>query len=1015
MKKILSFVLSILMVIAIVPVSVFVVSAEETQTLYSNSFDSAEDVTTNATLGTAAYNEAESALQITHSGWNYSNAYWETSIDLNGTDGLITLTTEINADAYQTVSGSTSRGDGAILTVNGKVIIKNITEANGDYKVSLADGTVVQKACSNGYKENITLTIDPKTGKGTLVFDQTAANKVDPAYVKTTTVEVDLGTIGESITVRYGKNRHADFYVYSLNVTQVEGNEFSAEEPEVLTNTLLEVGAISYSSNSTNSFNEYTVTTNGTDGKITISFVTGNANWQYNYNILSVNGKALITANGTSGNSGYTLGANSDVIYTWNGRTYTVEIDPLEGVATIDDGKGNSATVNVGSITESFTMTVGSAYSNGWNLSSINVTQIVGSTHTCEYETVVTPASCKAPEFTVKTCKDCGKSTSTATAPVLGHTWGEWTKSGEASTRSCSVCSATETKTVGEIDTSKTFLAIGDSLTYALNTPNTINDSWAKKVADSLGMSDYINKAVHGSEAYHWYSLLTGGAAPNGTTYKLDGLINSNGLAFDPSFDKAAMTAAIESASVVAFTLGSNDMSKGYLQWRTPAQIQSAIIGLVDKIHEINPDAVVIVVGYAYGLLTTTPVDGFIGSYQHFIDLDALLSETLNSGDYNSFAYYVDVSKTMSDTETQGKDLVHPTAAGHVEMANDVIAALGSIDALAGGTVVVPDTTSREESDAYVNHFDGTTPTAGVVSWGATGTDGVLTVAPSEDPNENRLNVGSVNFPGNTVISFKFNIPQLPESGTINIFHDRVLKQNYVCVFSAVNEETGATEFWASVGNNNDGNNAVQIKENEWYTVTILFAPNASSYSSVYIDGQFIGTVKGTVIGNTAGWGFANFAGCDASSNQNAAAYQIDDFTASTFADESLVKITGFQKTKVVDGSYNVRFVAAINGILSSQTLIGFEIVAHYTDEDGVNQDKMWDLTTKTVYNSITAKYGTEEITAASVGGKYVTTAAITSIDDIYDSVEFEVRPYVTVNGVKYYGTIVTITVHPEA
>jgi hypothetical protein len=183
----------------------------------------------------------------------------------------------------------------------------------------------------------------------------------------------------------------------------------------------------------------------------------------------------------------------------------------------------------------------------------------------------------------------------------------------------------------------------------------------------------------------------------------------------------------------------------------------------------------------------------------------------------------------------------------------------------------------------------------------------------------------------------------------------------------------------------------------------------------VYINGQFIGTVAGNNIGRTNGWGFANFAGCDGSGNQNAATYCIDDFTASTFADEALIRISGFQKTKVVDSTYNVRFTAAINGILSLQEDIGFEIAATYTDENGVVQKKTWVLTTKTVYKSISAKYGTEEITADQVGAEYLTTVAITSVDDIYDSVEFEVRPYVTVNGVKYYGTTVTVTVHPEA
>jgi hypothetical protein len=104
-------------------------------------------------------------------------------------------------------------------------------------------------------------------------------------------------------------------------------------------------------------------------------------------------------------------------------------------------------------------------------------------------------------------------------------------------------------------------------------------------------------------------------------------------------------------------------------------------------------------------------------------------------------------------------------------------------------------------------------------------------------------------------------------------------------VFSQVNEETQKTEFWASVGNDNAGNSVVKIEENTWYDVTILFAEDANAFSRVYIGNTFIGTVKGTIVGTQARWGFANFSGCSGGGEQNAAAYQIDDFTASTEAE----------------------------------------------------------------------------------------------------------------------------------
>jgi lysophospholipase L1-like esterase len=456
---------------------------------------------------------------------------------------------------------------------------------------------------------------------------------------------------------------------------------------------------------------------------------------------------------------------------------------------------------------------------NSWTLKSILVTQEVGGeleTHTCKYTTTVKKASCTTPEFTTKTCGECGASIDTVTSPVLGHTWGAWSKTDGVSTRSCSACGESQSKSVSAIDTSKSLLAIGDSLAYGTNLDNTVNGSWAKKVADSLGMSSYSNLAVPGSEVYQWYSLITGNKAPN-NEYKLGNI----------SLTKEELTQAIENAGVVAISLGSNDMSKGYLEYRTAQKIHDSLKNIVDEIHTINPDAVVVLVGYAHGVVSRLN-EHYKGSDQHFIDFNSSMTATFNSDAYNGFAYYVDVSDTMSDESLIGEDRAHPIADGHQKIANNVISALGSIiDDETGNKDLV----TWEGIPSYVNRFDGTAPAASIVSWNEKGSSGVLTVAPSTNKDENQLGVGSVAFPGKAIVTFRFNIPELPESGTINIFHDRTLWQSYICIFDKVNEETQETEFFASVGNQNAGNSVVKIEEDTWYDVTILFAEDEAEGS----------------------------------------------------------------------------------------------------------------------------------------------------------------------------------------
>ena len=940
-KKLLSLILSVLMVITVIPASIIPSFAES-------------DSDTLLEVG-----------EISYSGWT-TGTYNEYSVKTNGTDGDIII-------VFTPQNNNWSSAGNNLLSINGVSVIAHGGTA-GSYKLGSTD------VAANFTARVITVTVNVTTGDATIV--DTAGNSGT----------ANVGAIGETFTLKINQDSTNSWTLTSLVVTQAKGASGDSSD----TGALLEVGRIAYASWSNGTKNEYTVETNKTGGDITIVFTPERNNWYSDgNNLLSVNGVSLIKTYGVSGSyNGYYLGTTA--VKTSVANVITVVINPTTGAASISDVAGNTGTANVGAIGDSFTMIVNQDQNNGWELTSIVVTQAKeasGETHVCEYTTTVKEATCTTPEVTVKECLECGDSTETATAPVLGHTWGAWSKSNGVATRSCTVCDYSQSKTVGAADNSKNLLAIGDSLTYGVNVENTINGSWARYVSDNFGMKAYHNFAVHGTEVYEWYSLLTGNAAPNEETSTEIG-----GLTRD------ALIEEVRNAGIVAFSLGSNDLIGGYVGHRSAEKVHETLIKIVDEIHAINPDAIVVSVGYAYGIAMNEG-GKHETSYQLLIDFNNLMTETLNSEAYNSFAYHVDVSNVMSDVLLMGTDTVHPTAEGHRVIADRVNLALESLDKA--------DKVTWENVSSYVNHFDGTAPAAAVVAWGETGKDGVLTVAPSADTNAknaNTLNVGSVAFPGKTVVTFKFNIPQLPESGSINIFHDRGAWQSYVCVFSQVNEETQETEFFASVGNKNEGNSVVKIEGNTWYDVTILFAEDASAYSRVYIGNTFIGTVKGDIIGRTAGWGFANFSGCSGAGEQNAAAYQIDDFTASTVADDTLVHAYGIQRSEPSDLLYDVRFILSVADIYNDESAIGMDITVNYGDESRTKTG----LEVKTVFEGFFENYGEDIVSADDLGGQYIAAIVVEDIPVEYECVEFVVSPYALVDGVKYYSKTMTATVYSK-
>ena len=96
--------------------------------------------------------------------------------------------------------------------------------------------------------------------------------------------------------------------------------------------------------------------------------------------------------------------------------------------------------------------------------------------------------------------------------------------------------------------------ALGDSITFGTAVNNNPQNSWARYVADELGL-DYVNIARAGSALYAWYSVLTGDTAPNGNMYYIGG------------WDQESLTQKVKEASIIVFTLYSNDIFIG-AQWR---------------------------------------------------------------------------------------------------------------------------------------------------------------------------------------------------------------------------------------------------------------------------------------------------------------------------------------------------------------------------------------------------------------------------------------------------------------
>ena len=258
----------------------------------------------------------------------------------------------------------------------------------------------------------------------------------------------------------------------------------------------------------------------------------------------------------------------------------------------------------------------------------------------------------------------CGH-TLTKTIAARGHNFSEYKVSsdGLTMTRACFVCGLVQEKAVFDVKDNGKLLAIGDSMTFGTKLSGSTQESYPKHVADVLGY-EYENIALAGSEAYQWNSLLTGRPASNGSTYS-----NINGMTKDDITEKIA------SADIIVMTLGGNDIN--YVQYRTPQKIADALISIFDTIHNINPEATVVIANSSFFIAynNNTPSAEFLA---HMAEVANILQTTLNSEEYNGFAHYVDTSRIMStrsyfEDVDWNIDYLHPGHSGHQAIANAIL------------------------------------------------------------------------------------------------------------------------------------------------------------------------------------------------------------------------------------------------------------------------------------------------------------------------------------------------------
>lgn len=113
--------------------------------------------------------------------------------------------------------------------------------------------------------------------------------------------------------------------------------------------------------------------------------------------------------------------------------------------------------------------------------------------------------------------------------------------------------------------------------------------------------------------------------------------------------------------------------------------------------------------------------------------------------------------------------------------------------------------------------------------------------------------------------------------------------------------------------------------------------------------------------------------------------------------------------TPTAGGTQSVRFIGALQTLQASA--VGFEITATYL-EDGVLKTKSWNRETGTVYTSVMATVDgeTTKVSANELGGSYVVAIAVENVPVGIGQIDFTIRAYLTVDGVKAYSEAMTVS-----
>ena len=113
--------------------------------------------------------------------------------------------------------------------------------------------------------------------------------------------------------------------------------------------------------------------------------------------------------------------------------------------------------------------------------------------------------------------------------------------------------------------------------------------------------------------------------------------------------------------------------------------------------------------------------------------------------------------------------------------------------------------------------------------------------------------------------------------------------------------------------------------------------------------------------------------------------------------------VAGMQYTAPANNKQSIRFIADLFTLDAEE--VGFEVSAKYKVGDTVNEDKKWNVKSTVVYSSINAsENGTvRPVTAEQLGGKYLVAISVDGVPTNIGQIDFHVRSYMIVDGVKQY------------